>query len=36
MRGGNDYLFQSQAQANIEIMNGYGVKEDHRYLSARL
>jgi len=27
MRGGNDYLFQSQAQANIEIMNGYGVKK---------
>ena len=22
MRGGNEYLFQSQAQANIEIMNG--------------
>jgi Fe-S oxidoreductase/nitrate reductase gamma subunit len=27
MRGGNDYLFQSQAQANIEIMNNYGVKK---------
>ena len=27
MRGGNEYLFQSQAQANIEIMNGYGVKK---------
>jgi len=27
MRGGNDYLFQSQAQANIEVMNGYGVKK---------
>jgi len=27
MRGGNDYLFQAQAQANIEIMNGYGVKK---------
>jgi Fe-S oxidoreductase/nitrate reductase gamma subunit len=27
MRGGNDYLFQTQAQANIEIMNGYGVKK---------
>ncbi|MCE5212048.1 MAG: 4Fe-4S dicluster domain-containing protein, partial [Deltaproteobacteria bacterium] len=27
LRGGNDYLFQSQAQANIEIMNGYGVKK---------
>ncbi len=27
MRGGNDYLFQSQAQANIEIMNGYGIKK---------
>ena len=27
MRGGNDYLFQTQAQANIEIMNTYGVKK---------
>jgi Fe-S oxidoreductase/nitrate reductase gamma subunit len=27
MRGGNEYLFQSQAQANIEVMNGYGVKK---------
>lgn len=27
MRGGNDYLFQMQAQANIETMNGYGVKK---------
>ncbi len=27
MRGGNDYLFQSQAQANIKVMNGYGVKK---------
>ena len=27
MRGGNDYLFQMQAQANIEVMNGYGVKK---------
>ncbi len=27
MRGGNDYLFQTQAQANIEVMNGYGVKK---------
>jgi Fe-S oxidoreductase/nitrate reductase gamma subunit len=27
LRGGNDYLFQTQAQANIEIMNGYGVKK---------
>ncbi len=27
MRGGNDYLFQSQAQANINVMNGYGVKK---------
>ncbi len=27
MRGGNEYLFQAQAQANIEIMNGYGVKK---------
>ena len=27
MRGGNEYLFQTQAQANIEAMNGYGVKK---------
>jgi len=27
MRGGNDYLFQAQAQANIEVMNAYGVKK---------
>jgi len=27
MRGGNEYLFQAQAQANIEVMNGYGVKK---------
>ena len=27
MRGGNEYLFQSLAQANIEAMNGYGVKK---------
>lgn len=27
MRAGNEYLFQSLAQANIEIMNGYGVKK---------
>jgi Fe-S oxidoreductase/nitrate reductase gamma subunit len=27
MRGGNEYLFQSLAQANIALMNGYGVKK---------
>jgi Fe-S oxidoreductase/nitrate reductase gamma subunit len=27
MRGGNEYLFQSLAQANSDIMNGYGVKK---------
>jgi Fe-S oxidoreductase len=27
MRGGNEYLFQTQAQANITVMNGYGVKK---------
>ena len=27
MRGGNEYLYQMIAQANIEIMNGYGVKK---------
>jgi Fe-S oxidoreductase/nitrate reductase gamma subunit len=27
MRGGNEYLFQSLAQANIGVMNGYGVKK---------
>ncbi|MCX7982850.1 MAG: heterodisulfide reductase-related iron-sulfur binding cluster [Syntrophales bacterium] len=27
MRGGNEYLYQSLAQANIEVMNGYGVKK---------
>jgi Fe-S oxidoreductase/nitrate reductase gamma subunit len=27
MRGGNEYLFQSQAQTNIDLMNGYGVKK---------
>ncbi len=27
MRGGNEYLFQSLAQVNIETMNGYGVKK---------
>ncbi len=27
MRGGNEYLFQSLAQANIAVMNGYGVKK---------
>ncbi|MGD0021044.1 MAG: (Fe-S)-binding protein [Smithellaceae bacterium] len=27
MRGGNEYLFQTQAQANIATMNGYGVKK---------
>jgi Fe-S oxidoreductase len=27
MRAGNEYLFQALAQANIEIMNGYGVKK---------
>ncbi|MBM4355910.1 MAG: (Fe-S)-binding protein [Deltaproteobacteria bacterium] len=26
-RLGNEYLFQTQAQANIEVMNGYGVKK---------
>jgi Fe-S oxidoreductase/nitrate reductase gamma subunit len=27
MRAGNEYLFQALAQANIDIMNGYGVKK---------
>jgi len=27
MRSGNEYLFQSLAQANIDLMNGYGVKK---------
>lgn len=27
MRGGNEYLYQSLAQANIEVMNGYNVKK---------
>jgi Fe-S oxidoreductase/nitrate reductase gamma subunit len=27
MRGGNEYLYQTLAQANIEVMNGYGVKK---------
>jgi len=27
MRAGNEYLFQSLAQANIALMNGYGVKK---------
>jgi Fe-S oxidoreductase len=27
MRGGNEYLYQIIAQANIETMNGYGVKK---------
>jgi Fe-S oxidoreductase/nitrate reductase gamma subunit len=27
MRAGNEYLFQALAQANIEMMNGYGVKK---------
>lgn len=27
MRAGNEYLFQSLAQANIDVMNGYGVKK---------
>jgi len=27
MRGGNEYLFQVLAQANIDLMNGYGVKK---------
>jgi Fe-S oxidoreductase/nitrate reductase gamma subunit len=27
MRGGNEYLFQLLAQANIAVMNGYGVKK---------
>jgi Fe-S oxidoreductase len=27
MRGGNEYLSQALMQANIEIMNGYGVKK---------
>ena len=27
MRGGNEYLFQALAQANSDIMNGYGVKK---------
>jgi len=27
MRGGNEYLYQTLAQTNIEVMNGYGVKK---------
>ncbi|MDD5713074.1 MAG: (Fe-S)-binding protein, partial [Smithellaceae bacterium] len=27
MRGGNEYLYQTLAQANIEVMNTYGVKK---------
>ncbi len=27
MRCGNEYLFQALAQANIDVMNGYGVKK---------
>jgi Fe-S oxidoreductase len=27
MRSGNEYLFQTLAQANIDVMNGYGVKK---------
>jgi len=27
MRGGNEYLYQAMAQANIEVMKGYGVKK---------
>jgi len=27
MRGGNEYLYQTLAQANIEVMNAYGVKK---------
>lgn len=27
MRCGNEYLFQTLAQANIDVMNGYGVKK---------
>jgi Fe-S oxidoreductase/nitrate reductase gamma subunit len=27
MRAGNEYLFQTLAQVNIELMNGYGVKK---------
>jgi Fe-S oxidoreductase/nitrate reductase gamma subunit len=27
MRAGNEYLFQALAQANIAVMNGYGVKK---------
>ena len=27
MRGGNEYLYQIMAQANIEVMTGYGVKK---------
>jgi len=27
MRGGNEYLYQAMAQANIDTINGYGVKK---------
>jgi len=27
MRGGNEYLYQTMAQMNIEVMDGYGVKK---------
>ncbi len=26
-RGGNEYLYQTLAQANVDVMNGYGVKK---------
>ena len=36
MRGGNEYLYQTLAQANIEVMKGYDVKKIICHLSPRL
>ena len=36
MRGGNEYLYQTLAQANIEVMKGYNVKKIITHLSPRL
>ena len=31
-RAGNEFLFQMQAVTNIEILNGYGIKENCDYM----
>jgi hypothetical protein len=36
MRGGNEYLYQTLAQMNIEAMNGLWREEDHRHLPSWL